>query len=520
MDNTQRRDLGELILKSLSGIASDHERQQLRAIVSTNPQAMEYYTDYINLYACLASPGSSANSSQNLESYDDSNDSAIMQAMHALAECERTAPGVVIEEPVVERELIQKVDYSNIPSPRGPRPGKFQLFVTLTMAACLMFMFAYVHFAPQPAPLPIVADLIDQVNTVWDENLQLPDDGGLMRQSIYRLNEGLVSILFKGGAKITIEAPAEWSLLGGGNMELFQGRIYAVVPKEAHGFTVMAGNSKIVDMGTEFGIEVDKSNNTQLHVTRGKTLLFSGAKTGKKLQVNVNEGDAKKVYSDGFVKDIAVTSRHFVRDIRAPHMTLTVPNASFETLVSYGQNWGRTENVTLWSTPPWTTQFKKVGTNVWELDQSSNGGAVTPNAAYGFGGIAAKGKNLGYLATDPMSDHCLYQKLPHSLQSSRTYDLSVKIGNPSLFNKRARVPYRVELLAGNVVIASDSGASPANDSAWITIGVSYTSGPDKDADPNVGQPLAIRLIAEAFTENKHINFDDVRLLLKAGTGND
>ncbi|MCF7954532.1 MAG: hypothetical protein K9M75_01905 [Phycisphaerae bacterium] len=520
MDSSQRRDLGELILKSLSGIASDRQRQQLGEIVSNDPQAMEYYMDYINLYACLTSPGSSSNSSQQLESYDDSNDSAIMQAMLALAECEMTAPGVVIEEPVTNKPLLPMIDKSTIPSPRGPGPGKFQLFITLTMAACLMFMFAYVYFAPKADPLPVVAELVDQVNTVWDQEMQLPDDGGLMRQSIYRLKEGLVSILFKGGAKITIEAPAEWSLLGGGNMELFQGRIYAVVPKEAHGFTVMAGNSKIVDLGTEFGIEVDKSNNTQLHVTRGETLLFSGAKTGNKSQIKVNEGTAKKVNSDGIVKDIGIGSRHFVSDIRMPYMNISVPNASFETLALNHKEWGRTKNVTLWSTPPWTTQYKKVGTNNWTLDQSPNGGAVTPNAAYGYGGIAPKGKSLGYVSTDPKSDHCLYQQIAFPLQSLRTYELSVKVGSPSTYNNAASVAYRVELLAGGVVIASDSGVSPADDLKWITAGISYTSGPDKAADLNVGQPLAIRLIAEAFTENKHINFDDVRLLVKAGTGND
>jgi len=365
-----------------------------------------------------------------------------------------------------------------------------------------------------------VAQLIDQIDAEWDEEMQLPDDYVKMRQSTYRLNKGYVSILFDSGAKITVEAPAEWSLLGGGNMELFCGRIYAVVPEEAHGFTVMTGSSKIVDLGTEFGVEVDDNNNTQLHVTKGKTLLFSGFKTGKKSSIQVNEGSAKKVSSDGFVKDIDVASKHFVRDISAPYTTLYVLNGSFETLALNDDVWSNTKNIAVWSTPPWSTQYKRVGTNNWVPDTSPNGGAVTPNAAYGYGGIAAEGKSLGYVRTDLESDHCLYQELAISLQAFRTYDLSVKVGNPARYNNGATVAYRVELLAGGVVIASDSGASPADDLTWTTASVSYTSGPDKAADSNVGQPLAIRLIAEAFTENKHLNFDDVQVLVTVGTGND
>ena len=275
-----------------------------------------------------------------------------------------------------------------------------------------------------------------------------------------------------------------------------------------------------MDLGTEFGVEVDKNNSTQLHVTKGKTLLFTGLSTGRESQIRVNAGSAKKVYSNGFIENIDVYSRHFVSDIRAPYMTLSVPNSSFETLVVNEDIWRHTKNIDLRSTPPWRTQYKHVGTDIWTLDTSPNGGAVTPDAGYGFGGIAVKGKNIGYVCTDPKSDHCLYQDLAYSVQSSRTYDLSVKVGNPSAYNDGIAVPYRVELLAGGVVVASDSSASPADDSKWFTACVSYNSGPDKEVDPNVGEPLAIRLVAEAFTEKKHVNFDDVQLLVKVRTGND
>ena len=45
-----------------------------------------------------------------------------------------------------------------------------------------------------------------------------------------------------------------------------------------------------------------------------------------------------------------------------------------------------------------------------------------------------------------------------------------------------------------------------------------TAGADDVADPNVGQTLAIRLIAEVFDEDKDLNFDDVELLIDGEAG--
>jgi hypothetical protein len=136
-----------------------------------------------------------------------------------------------------------------------------------------------------------------------------------MVQSRYRLKEGYASILFTGGAKVTVEAPAELSLNSAGDMELYSGKIYAVVPERAHGFSVMSAGNKIVDYGTEFGVELDDRGNTQLHVTKGKTLLYADAKNNFNPPVSVDAGVAKKVYNDGLVMDIPLKERHFARHI-------------------------------------------------------------------------------------------------------------------------------------------------------------------------------------------------------------
>ena len=249
---------------------------------------------------------------------DDDDDNEMTQDMLELLEIERTSPAVEIEKPKPvkpKRELIQKVEnnFKWFPG-EGNKP---LLVAALTIAACFMVFIGYLHFNPAPLPLPIVAELVDVIDAEWDGDMQLPDDSGQMRKSTYRLKKGYASILFNSGAKVTVEAPAEISLNSAGDMKLFSGKIYATVPPRAKGFTVKTASSKIVDLGTEFGVEVDTNNNTQLHVTKGETLLYSGSKDSGRTKNNVDAGQAKKIYNDGFVKDIDVAKRKFVRHINS-----------------------------------------------------------------------------------------------------------------------------------------------------------------------------------------------------------
>jgi hypothetical protein len=102
----------------------------------------------------------------------------------------------------------------------------------------------------------------------------------------------------------------------------------------------------------------------------------------------------------------------------------------------------------------------------------------------------------------------LSQILSATLQSAITYELSALVGNPSVYNGGVTGDYRIELVAGGVVIATDSGPSPANDTYWTTASLSFT--PEGD-HAQLGEPLEIRLIAVEFLDDDNLNFDDVRL---------
>jgi len=355
MDYQDKIKISELIVRSFEGDLTDQQRQELNDIVGSSTDAAAWYLEFTEMLSCFTKYGTTDvadfdfgvedNSQFCLESSNkkvgdssnvslrgvdleefmadvdqaDVDDSENTFDFLELLEMERISPAVVIEKsaPVKpKRELIQKVenDFKWFPG-EGNKP---LLVAALAMVACVMVFVGYLHFfVPDYVPLPIVAELADSIDAVWDDEMTQPDEFGDMVQSKYRLKKGYASILFNSGVKVTVEAPAEMSLMIGGNMELYSGKIYAVVPERAKGFSVKTGGCKIIDLGTEFGVEVDSGNNIQVHVIKGKTLLYSGSKDGTKKKNNVDAGAAKKVYSDGFVKDVSFAKKKFVRHINS-----------------------------------------------------------------------------------------------------------------------------------------------------------------------------------------------------------
>ncbi len=76
---------------------------------------------------------------------------------------------------------------------------------------------------------------------------------------------------------MSIEGPAVWQLSSDQRLQLEAGKLLAQVPKTGVGFTVVTPTAEVVDLGTEFGIDVDQQGATELHVIRGRVELKPAA---------------------------------------------------------------------------------------------------------------------------------------------------------------------------------------------------------------------------------------------------
>ncbi len=94
----------------------------------------------------------------------------------------------------------------------------------------------------------------------------------------YLLNLGIAELTFESEVKVTIEAPASFLLVDQGTIELLSGKLSAHVPRDGIGFTIETPRAAVVDLGTDFGVEV-MNHDAEIHVFTGEVRvdLHSGA---------------------------------------------------------------------------------------------------------------------------------------------------------------------------------------------------------------------------------------------------
>jgi cell division protein FtsL len=226
---------------------------------------------------------------------------------------EATAPRVEIEKPsILEKEVIQKVVHEKVV--RKVNKATFLTFIVA--AAAMISMIIYVTLVPNTTNVE-VATLTDTLNAQWAES-SVPAGSNtrlMTNHAPLMLRKGYAELVFDNNAKIVLEAPVEFQVLSYDQIKLTYGRLYATVPTESIGFIVSTPNSKIIDLGTEFGVQADINGATELYVLKGKTSLISGLENNKK-NILVNAGSAKRISSNlSETIDIACNEKMFVRQI-------------------------------------------------------------------------------------------------------------------------------------------------------------------------------------------------------------
>ncbi|MEM1440999.1 MAG: LamG-like jellyroll fold domain-containing protein [Verrucomicrobiota bacterium] len=113
-------------------------------------------------------------------------------------------------------------------------------------------------------------------------------EDGWLTSGLIEIESGEAMIAFNSGATATVEGPAALSIESSNRVFLNKGRLTAEVPPPASGFTVNTPRLNAVDIGTRFGIEVDKDGNSELHVMEGE--VEASRTSGNSVTVLVREG--------------------------------------------------------------------------------------------------------------------------------------------------------------------------------------------------------------------------------------
>jgi len=146
---------------------------------------------------------------------------------------------------------------------------------------------------PTAPPPVVVAALEASVDAVWADGRRRADHTELL-QGDYLLTGGLARIVYPSGAQVTLEAPVRFALDTDKQITLDGGRLVGRCPtRESRGFTVVAPGAKIVDRGTEFGVEVGRGGASELFVFEGAVAVVdprAGAEAAPQAEVPAGQG--------------------------------------------------------------------------------------------------------------------------------------------------------------------------------------------------------------------------------------
>jgi hypothetical protein len=124
---------------------------------------------------------------------------------------------------------------------------------------------------------------------VRDAGVEELANGVRLRGEPHQLKAGTVELVTARGARVVIEAPAEFRFESAQRLRMMRGRLAADVPPPAKGFTVITPSGDAVDLGTRFGVDVPVEGAAEIHVFQGQVIAKA---SGEQRKQNLHGGDA------------------------------------------------------------------------------------------------------------------------------------------------------------------------------------------------------------------------------------
>ena len=177
-----------------------------------------------------------------------------------------------------------------------------------------------------------VATLADAKEARWESSSVPTEPGAKLGIGRLRLAGGTARIVFRSGAEVSLEGPADLELLAANACFLHSGALVAHVPEPAHGFQVRTESARLIDHGTDFGISADTSGRAQVQVLQGEVEIQHSA-TGANLHLTTHQSASltPERLSSGRIEESEPDRYAFARvdhPVKKPVLTLTTSTGS------------------------------------------------------------------------------------------------------------------------------------------------------------------------------------------------
>ncbi|MEO5714258.1 MAG: LamG-like jellyroll fold domain-containing protein [Luteolibacter sp.] len=112
---------------------------------------------------------------------------------------------------------------------------------------------------------------------VWAGNKISAGEGDRLKEGrVLEIASGLAELKFSAGVVVLLEGPARFEITGPKSARLDHGRLVArVTDVQGRGFVIDGPSGRVVDLGTEFGVNVERSGEMEVHVLEGTVTAAS-----------------------------------------------------------------------------------------------------------------------------------------------------------------------------------------------------------------------------------------------------
>ncbi len=120
----------------------------------------------------------------------------------------------------------------------------------------------------------------------------------------YELKSGLLELeMKKTGVIVLLEGPCVFKIYNDNGVKLTRGKLTALVENEiAKGFYVETPYGRVTDLGTEFGVSVDKISGTQAMVFKGEVTLKNTQMVDENERgINLSQGYHSRINTEGYI---------------------------------------------------------------------------------------------------------------------------------------------------------------------------------------------------------------------------
>jgi hypothetical protein len=305
MTEQEKIRINELVFKSLEGSLQQEECRELESWIAADVVIRtKYYSNCIDLCLGLSQMQQIISDPLHMTSY-----------LQKMAEYERTAESIPFQKAVFPEEQLPCATPA---ISQSRKTSRLPLYTAFAAIAALLLMLLYVYTIPRPVLPCDVATMVDSINAKWLDPESSIKVGNRVwtNQGPVTLKEGIIAIRYDDGVEAVIQAPAEYEILTPTEIAVNYGRIYTKVSQAGKGFTVKTRNSRIIDLGTEFGVLADVQGDTQLHVFKGRTTLIAGEQKTEKNVKDVIAGRAMEV-NGSKTREIELNKTAFARVINS-----------------------------------------------------------------------------------------------------------------------------------------------------------------------------------------------------------